>query len=109
MSPFAATRAARVFVPPRSTPMTRFPATAGGYDTSPSGPRGREAIPRVSRGARSWRGPARDADGVRSREGDAEGGERRRPLRRTGARSAAAPAALGAETALRPADDPGDR
>src|SRR3954470_8079584 len=44
-------RAPRVFVPPRSTPMTRFSPTRGGYDTSEVG--GGEKPYRVYRGGRA--------------------------------------------------------
>src|SRR5438132_7306913 len=44
-------RAPSVFVPPRSTPMTRFSPTRGGYDTSEVG--GGEKPYRVYRGGRA--------------------------------------------------------
>src|ERR671932_663993 len=47
--PSRSTMPARIFVPPRSTPITRWGATGRGYDTPPDGAR-REALPRLPRG-----------------------------------------------------------
>src|SRR5438270_9579930 len=56
--PSRSTTPARIFVPPRSTPITRWGATGRGYDTPPDGAR-REAVPRLPRrsGARGGAAP----------------------------------------------------
>src|SRR5207249_4003929 len=45
-APSRETRAARIFVPPTSTPVTRSAFTRGGYHSRPDGRRG-EALPRL--------------------------------------------------------------
>src|SRR5919202_875217 len=60
--PSRSTMPARIFVPPRSTPITRWGATGRGYDTPPDGAR-REALPRLSRRSGARGGAAPDEAG----------------------------------------------
>src|SRR5437588_7480696 len=66
--PSRSTTPARIFVPPRSTPITRLGATGRGYDTPPDGAR-REAVPRVPRRPGARGGPAADEARTSRRQG----------------------------------------
>src|SRR2546423_4420171 len=60
--PSRSTTPARIFVPPRSTPITCWGATGRGYDTPPDGAR-REALPRLPRRPGARGGAASDEAG----------------------------------------------
>ena len=79
---------ARIFVPPRSTPMTRWALTGRGYHNRPDG-RGREAV-------QALQGRAHEGEGARRRPASARTRARRRPQsRRSGPAQGPRPAALG--------------